>query len=77
MPAPARGLVARTPHPTDRRAIFVEITADGIEAADSTFLRLLEAAGEMLGETPGPVKERLAHNLQQLMVWLGDDAPPS
>lgn len=49
----AKGLVGRQPHCTDRRAVHLEITKEGVAALDRDPLRLLEDSLRTLaGESP-------------------------
>jgi DNA-binding MarR family transcriptional regulator len=54
-----RGLVRRTPHPTDRRAKLVELTAAGRAAATR--------ADSILDEPPAALREVAAEDLAALM----------
>ncbi len=66
------GLITRRPHPSDRRATLIELTAQGIELADSTFQSILEAADRLLEGVPRSEQEDLAAGLRALMLVLGD-----
>lgn len=46
------GLVARAPHPRDRRATLVTLTADGAELANRIFAEREAAARRLLGDVP-------------------------
>jgi DNA-binding MarR family transcriptional regulator len=48
----AAGLVARRPHPTDRRATLVTLTDEGARLAGRMFAEREAAARQMLGDIP-------------------------
>jgi DNA-binding MarR family transcriptional regulator len=55
-----RGLVARVPHPRDRRSILVELTPDGEAAAD----RVATAFAQLEARLP-------AHDVRRILTALG------
>ena len=46
----ANGLVRRHPHPTDRRAILVELTPQGAETCVATYTQHAEAVSELFSD---------------------------
>jgi DNA-binding MarR family transcriptional regulator len=46
----ANGLVRRHPHPTDRRAILVELTPQGAETCAATYTQHTEAVSELFSD---------------------------
>jgi DNA-binding MarR family transcriptional regulator len=62
-----RGLVQRTPHPEDRRAKLVQLTAAGRAA--------VERADAILDEPPAALHEAPAEDLEALLRVLGRLAP--
>jgi DNA-binding MarR family transcriptional regulator len=46
----ANGLVRRHPHPTDRRAILVELTPQGTETCVATYTQHAEAVSELFSD---------------------------
>ena len=46
----ANGLVQRHPHPTDRRAIIVELTPEGVETGPAMYDEHTEAVAELFSE---------------------------
>jgi DNA-binding MarR family transcriptional regulator len=68
-----RGLVARRPHPTDRRGLLVQLTPDGRRLADDVLtLRLTKAAAFLAGLT-AEQREQLQTLLRALLVSLTRD----
>jgi DNA-binding MarR family transcriptional regulator len=61
-----RGLVERTPHPTDRRAKLIRLTDDGRRAA--------QEADRILGEPPAALRSLPAEDLAALDRILGGAA---
>ncbi len=66
------GLIARTPHPGDRRSTLISITALGLEQADRTFESVIYEAGQLLDGLSDPWRRRLTRELRQLLKHLGD-----
>jgi DNA-binding MarR family transcriptional regulator len=46
----ANGLIRRHPHPTDRRAILVELTPQGAETCVATYTQHAEAVSELFSD---------------------------
>jgi DNA-binding MarR family transcriptional regulator len=65
-----RGLVERSPDPSDRRGVLVRLTATGKRAVDGAFETLLDRERELLSDLPAEDRERLAILLRQLMAPL-------
>jgi len=81
-----RGLVARRPHPTDRRGLLVQLTADGVRLADEVLSLRLAKADAFLTGLPPDARETLKTLLRALVMSLmqpemdvlsGPDALPS
>jgi DNA-binding MarR family transcriptional regulator len=69
----AAGLAARSPHPADRRATLVTLTADGAKLATRIFTERETAARRMLGDIPAT---ELATTLSVLRRFLDRLEPP-
>jgi DNA-binding MarR family transcriptional regulator len=67
----ARGLVARSPDPSDRRGVLVRLTAPGRQAVDGAFESLVASERDLLGHLPEPDRRQLAALLKELMAPLG------
>jgi DNA-binding MarR family transcriptional regulator len=70
------GMVARRPHPTDRRATIVELTAHGVEAADALIgprIRMMSAVFDVLDADE---RAQLAGLIRRLRVAIAADLPP-
>ena len=65
-----RGLVERSPDPSDRRGVLVRLTAAGKRAVDGAFETLLDRERELLSDLPAEDRARLAALLRQLMAPL-------
>ena len=65
-----RGLVERSPDPSDRRGVLVRLTTAGKSAVDGAFETLLENERALLGGLPPGDGRQLAALLKQLMVPL-------
>ncbi|HLM29409.1 MAG TPA: MarR family transcriptional regulator, partial [Acidimicrobiales bacterium] len=63
-------LVARRPHPTDRRATVVELTASGCEAADAVLGPSTEAMAELFDDLTPDEQIRFAELLLKLLDGL-------
>jgi DNA-binding MarR family transcriptional regulator len=63
-------LVARRPHPTDRRATVVELTASGCEAADAVLGPSTEAMAELFDDLTPEEQTRFAALLLKLLDGL-------
>lgn len=62
-----RGLVRRTDHPKDRRAILVTLTEAGKQAADAAITELMQTERQWLGEMPQADVEILANHLRTIL----------
>ncbi|HET9500874.1 MAG TPA: MarR family transcriptional regulator [Marmoricola sp.] len=63
----ARGLVERTPSPTDRRGVLVGLTNAGKRAVDGAFEALLDSERSLLAELAPDQQAELAALLRRLM----------
>lgn len=70
-----RGLIARSPHPTDRRATLVSITASGRTLVEDVTDALRECKFGILGSTVEDQRE-LADVLARLRLAAGDTDTP-
>jgi DNA-binding MarR family transcriptional regulator len=68
----AEGLVARRPHPTDRRATIVELTGAGMTAAEDTLEPRLAAIGELFDDLNDRERAQFAMLLAKLVAGLSD-----
>src|SRR3954447_4632656 len=59
-----RGLVERSPDPSDRRGVLVRLTATGKDTVDGAFESLLHSERELLGGLPADDRGRLADLLK-------------
>lgn len=64
------GLVRRVPHPTDRRALEVELTEDGRELVDQVIGEHLAREHEMLSILSASEREQLVHITRKLLWHL-------
>ncbi len=72
-----RGLVERSPDPSDRRGILVRLTTTGKDAVDGAFETLLDSERNLLGDLAPEDRRQLAVLLKQLMVPLRDAVTPA
>ncbi len=73
-----RGLVERSPDPSDRRGVLVRLTPVGKRAVDGAFETLLESERDLLSDLAPVDRSQLAALLKQLMGPLrsgGSQAP--
>jgi DNA-binding MarR family transcriptional regulator len=63
-------LVARRPHPTDRRATIVELTASGCEAADAVLGPSIDAMAELFDDLSPDERTQLAALVAKLLAAL-------
>lgn len=63
----AKGLVERTPSPTDRRGVLVRLTARGKRTVDNAFEALIARERELLTVLSPDDRERLTQLLKGLM----------
>lgn len=66
------GLIERKPHPQDRRAVEIYITAEGVETADLVFAKRLETEGSTLAGLSSGERQQLATLLRKILTQLGD-----
>ncbi len=69
------GLVARRPHPSDRRAIMVEVTASGCEAADAVLGPQIAAMGRLFDVLSDDEREQFGRMVARLRAAMSD--PPA
>lgn len=62
-----RGLVGRSPDPTDRRGVIVRLTPEGQQAVDAAMSDLLDRERTLLAELSGQDHEELAAMLRRLL----------
>ncbi len=65
-----RGLVERSPDPSDRRGVLVRLTVTGKRTVDSAFETLLAGERSLLSDLAEQDRTRLAELLKQLMAPL-------
>ncbi|MEP6629237.1 MAG: MarR family transcriptional regulator [Lapillicoccus sp.] len=63
----ARGLVSRSPDPSDRRGVIVALTDTGREAVDGALVDLLRRERELLARLPEAQRHDLASLLRGLL----------
>ncbi len=63
-------MVQRRPHPTDRRATFVELTADGTDLCRGAFTEHVGAVADLFDALSPDDQEELARLLGQLQAAL-------
>jgi DNA-binding MarR family transcriptional regulator len=66
----ANGLVRRHPHPTDRRAILVELTPQGAETCATMYAHHTEAVSELFSDLSQADQKELLHLLNLLGAGL-------
>jgi DNA-binding MarR family transcriptional regulator len=71
----AQGWVARSPHPTDRRATLVTLTERGTAAAARMHAERQEGASALFGDVPPDDLETFVAVLDQVLDRLGRPAP--
>ena len=64
----ARGLVVRSPDPSDRRGVIVRLTPEGRDAVDAAFEALLAAEATLIADLPDGDPDRLAGLLRVLLT---------
>lgn len=64
----AAGLVVREADPSDRRSVWVRLTADGVRAAEDAVLAANAAQSELLGRLPDPTARALADLLREVLA---------
>lgn len=65
-----RGLVARSPAPTDRRGVLVTLTSEGRSRVDAAMADLLARERQLLADVPGAERDALADLLRRLLAAL-------
>jgi DNA-binding MarR family transcriptional regulator len=63
-----RGLVRRSPDPSDRRGVIVALTGEGRRVVDDAMADLLERERLLLGELPERDQDELADFLRRLLA---------
>ena len=63
-----RGLVRRSAHPEDRRAILVELTEDGKKRADAAITKLMDTERDWMGDLTDDDVTELAGLLRKLLL---------
>lgn len=66
----ATGLVRRRPHPTDRRAILVELTSQGDDTCAAIYTQHTEAVAELFSDLPEADQSELLRLLNALYAGL-------
>jgi DNA-binding MarR family transcriptional regulator len=69
------GLIRRRPHPHDRRATAIDITEQGIAAADRVFADRLASESTLFQEFTSSEQRTLGDLLRTLLTQLGDQLP--
>ena len=64
------GLVRRRPHPTDRRATYIELTPEGRHACAHTYTGHMEKAAELFAELSEPDQRELLRIMSELRAAL-------
>ncbi|GLY77774.1 MarR family winged helix-turn-helix transcriptional regulator [Actinoallomurus iriomotensis] len=62
----AQGWIRRTPHPTDRRVMYAELTPDGVKRIDEIFALHLANEESLLGDLSQEERDRVAAALATL-----------
>ena len=62
-----RGLVERSPSPSDRRGVIVRLTPSGQQTVDAAMADLLDRERELLAHLPARQRDDLAAMLRQLL----------
>lgn len=65
-------LIERRPHPTDRRAMLIYLTENGLDAAERAFGSMLEEMRSLAASLELSELKRAVSSLQTVMVALGD-----
>lgn len=71
----AQGWVARSAHPTDRRATLVTLTEQGVAAAGRMHAERQEGAAALFGDVPPDDLETFVAVLDQVLNRIGRPAP--
>jgi DNA-binding MarR family transcriptional regulator len=67
-----RGLIIRTPNPSDGRGVFVRLTRAGIEIAEHALTALLDAQAGSIQGLDETERRQLAGLLRKVLEGLGD-----
>ncbi|MFE2376237.1 MarR family winged helix-turn-helix transcriptional regulator [Streptomyces sp. NPDC059398] len=67
-----KGLITRGAHPTDRRAVNVRLTAEGLGLVDAAVVAHVENEARMLSGLTAAERTALGTGLRKLLVSLGD-----
>jgi DNA-binding MarR family transcriptional regulator len=73
----ARGLVARTSHPDDRRGVLVRLTNEGRAAVDAALSDLLRAEEQILDGLSAAEQAALSASLRALLLPYDDEQEPA
>ena len=73
----ARGLVARTSHPDDRRGVLVRLTSEGRGAVDAALSDLLRAEEQILDGLSATEQAALSASLRSLLLPYDDEQEPA
>lgn len=68
----AAGLLARSPHPVDRRSVIITATPLGLTVADAAFADILEVQGALTQALDARASAQVAAALRRLLIELGD-----
>jgi DNA-binding MarR family transcriptional regulator len=71
------GLVARRPHPADRRAILIELTPGGVRAVETTLGPGLDAVAELFGGLSLREQKQYLKVLGRLLDAMQSPVPPA
>jgi len=63
-----RGLVRRSPDPSDRRGVIVALTAEGRSVVDAAMADLLQRERALLAQLPPGEQDDLADFLRRLLA---------
>jgi DNA-binding MarR family transcriptional regulator len=72
-----RGLLARSPDPSDRRGVVVSLTAAGQERVDAAMADLLERERSLLAHLDDPARDALAAALRTLVAPFDSPRTPA
>jgi DNA-binding MarR family transcriptional regulator len=70
-------LVARQPHPSDRRAVMVELTTSGAEAADAVLGPRIIAMSGLFDVLDDDEREQFSHLVARLRTAMAEASPPA
>jgi DNA-binding MarR family transcriptional regulator len=72
----AEALAARRPHPTDRRATMIELTASGCQAAEAVLTPQLAAMGRLFDDLSEDERQQFGATLAKLREAMAARQPP-